>query len=47
MALPPMAAARAIWEFSRSGLRLDSWDEQVPLEEALEGSGSTPDVPLR
>jgi predicted PurR-regulated permease PerM len=42
MALPTMAAARAIWEFFAERLRLDPWDDDdVPVD-----LGGPPDVPL-
>jgi predicted PurR-regulated permease PerM len=51
MALPTMAAARAIWEFFSERIRLDPWDDDgVPIGvdlEARQGSGGDPaDVPL-
>ena len=39
MALPTMAAARAIWEFFNERLRFDPWDE--------DGSPIGPDIPLQ
>ena len=39
MALPTMAAARAIWEFFNERLRFDPWDE--------DGSPLGPDIPLQ
>jgi predicted PurR-regulated permease PerM len=48
MALPTMAAARAIWEFFAERIRLDPWDDDgLPVEVPLEGSRGDPaDVPL-
>jgi len=50
LALPTMAAARAIWEFFAERLRLDPWDEDgAPpgVDVDLEGPrGSPADVPL-
>ena len=47
MALPTMAATRAIWEFFSARIRLDPWaDNGVPVEVSL-GSGDDPsDIPL-
>ena len=43
MALPTMAAARAIWEFFAERVRFDPWDDDgVPVEIALEGSRGEP-----
>jgi predicted PurR-regulated permease PerM len=40
LALPTMAAGRAIWEFFRERVELDSWeDEQLPLELELDEHG--------
>jgi predicted PurR-regulated permease PerM len=39
IALPTMAGGRAIWEFFRERVRLESWDEsgsEVPVEVELE-----------
>jgi predicted PurR-regulated permease PerM len=40
VALPTMAAGRAIWEFFRERIDLDSWDdhgdEELPVEVELE-----------
>jgi predicted PurR-regulated permease PerM len=48
LALPTMAAARAIWEFFHERIRFDSWDgEDIPAELPLEEShGGPADVPL-
>jgi predicted PurR-regulated permease PerM len=49
LALPTMAAGRAIWEFFAERLRLDPWDEDgsPPIDVDLEGPrGSPTDVPL-
>jgi len=48
MALPTMAAARAIWEFFAERLRFDPWDDDgVAVGVDLDGPrGSPPDVPL-
>ncbi len=48
MALPTMAAARAIWEFFSERIRLDPWDDDgTPLGVDLdEPRGSPADVPL-
>ena len=48
MALPTMAAARAIWEFFSARVRFDPWDDGgVTVEVDLKGSrGDPPDVPL-
>ena len=48
MALPTMAAARAIWEFFSTRVRFDPWDDGgVTVEVDLKGSrGDPPDVPL-
>ena len=48
MALPTMAAARAIWEFFSARVRFDPWDDDgVTVEVDLKGSrGDPPDVPL-
>ncbi len=48
MALPTMAAARAIWEFFAERIRLDPWDDDgIPGERELEEPrGSPADVPL-
>ena len=51
MALPTMAAARAIWEFFSERMRFDPWDDDgIPVEvdlEPLQGSRGDPaDVPL-
>ncbi len=48
MALPTMAAARAIWEFFSERVRLEPWDDADP-NIGLHGGGppgSAPDVPL-
>jgi predicted PurR-regulated permease PerM len=39
VALPTMAGGRAIWEFFRERVKLDSWDEgggEVPVEVEIE-----------
>jgi len=48
LALPTMAAARAIWEFFAERIRFDPWDgEGIPVElEVGESRGSPADVPL-
>ncbi len=48
MALPTMAAARAIWEFFSERLRFDPWDaDGAGVEVGLAGPpGGDPDVPL-
>jgi len=47
MALPTMAATRAIWEFFSERVRLDSWDDDGdPVEVALGPRGDPADVPL-
>jgi len=47
MALPTMAAARAIWEFFSERVRLDPWyDSGVPVEVPLGSCGDPPDIPL-
>ena len=48
MALPTMAAARAIWEFFSARVRFDPWDDGgVTVEVGQKGSrGDPPDVPL-
>ena len=49
LALPTMAAGRAIWEFFAERLQFDSWDDDssTPLEIELEGPpGSPADIPL-
>jgi predicted PurR-regulated permease PerM len=49
LALPTMAAARAIWEFFAERVQFDSWDDDgsPPLEIDLDGPrGSPADVPL-
>ena len=49
LALPTMAAARAIWEFFAERVQFDSWDDDdsPPLEIELDGPrGSPADVPL-
>jgi predicted PurR-regulated permease PerM len=50
LALPTMAASRAIWEFFSERLRFDHWDDDGVLSGVdidLEGSrGSPADVPL-
>jgi predicted PurR-regulated permease PerM len=44
MALPTMAAARAIWEFFAERIRLDPWDDTgTPIDVGLE---VPPDIPL-
>ncbi len=44
MALPTMAAARAIWEFFAERIRLDPWDDTgAPIDVGLE---VPPDIPL-
>jgi predicted PurR-regulated permease PerM len=48
LALPTMAAGRAIWEFFSERIRLDPWDgESIPIGLELEEShGGPADVPL-
>ena len=48
LALPTMAAARAIWEFFSERIELDPWDgDGVEVDVELEGPrGSPADVPL-
>jgi len=47
MALPTMAAARAIWEFFSERVRLDPWDDDGDsVEVALGPRGDPADVPL-
>ena len=48
LALPTMAAARAIWEFFAERIRFDPWDgEGIPVElDVDEPRGSPADVPL-
>jgi len=47
MALPTIAATRAIWEFFSERVRLDSWDDDGdPVEVALGPRGDPADVPL-
>jgi predicted PurR-regulated permease PerM len=50
MALPTMAAARAIWEFFSERIRLDPWDDDgvlIEVDLGLPGSRGDPaDVPL-
>jgi predicted PurR-regulated permease PerM len=47
MALPTMAAARAIWEFFSERVRLDPWDGNgVPVGAPLGSRNDPPDIPL-
>ena len=48
MALPTMAAGRAIWEFFSERVELEPWDDDgTSVELVLEGSRGDPaDVPL-
>ncbi len=47
MALPTMAAARAIWEFFSERIRFDPWEEGgVPLGTPSGSRGDPPDIPL-
>jgi len=36
LALPTMAACRAIWEFFGERVQLESWDDELPLQAGLE-----------
>ena len=42
MALPTMAAARAIWEFFSERLQFDSWDAGVPEHRCGRGGTAGP-----
>jgi predicted PurR-regulated permease PerM len=45
VALPTMAAGRAVWEFFAERIRLERWDEggaEVPVEVELEAPGPPP-----
>jgi predicted PurR-regulated permease PerM len=47
MALPTMAAARAIWEFFSERIRFDPWDDDgAPLGVPPGSRGDPPDIPL-